>query len=117
MSVPMATCTVTGIPRRPAAASRLDSRELRAALVQIARHRLADAEPLRHAVVDGAVQEPAGFVGHPERAGAERLVDVLGGRARQGDLEIVNDGGAVGRDRRHEAALHQVDQDRARDRS
>ena len=38
-------------------------------------------EPAADAVVDRAVQQAAGFVGHAERARAERLVDVLGGRA------------------------------------
>ena len=69
--------------------------------------------PAADAVVDRLVEQAAGLVGHAEPSGTERLVDVLGRGAGERDLEVVDDRRAVDRDRRDEAALHQVDQHRA----
>ena len=63
-------------------------------------------------VADDLVQQRAGLLGHAEAAGPERFVDVLRRGARQRDLEVVNDAGAVHRQRRDVAALHQIDQHR-----
>ena len=48
----------------------------------------------------------------PKRAGSQGRVHVLGCRTRERDLEVVDDAGPVGRDRRHEPTLHQVHQHR-----
>ncbi len=63
-------------------------------------------------VPDHLVEDPPGLLRHPEAAGTERFVDVLRRGARQRDLEVVDDAGAVHRQRRHVAALHQVDEHR-----
>ena len=76
----------------------------------------ADALARTHGIADGAVQETAGLVGHAKSPWAEGRVDILGRGSRQRQLEIVNDTGAVHRDRRHESALHQVDENRGQAR-
>ena len=112
MSVPMATWTVTGTCRRAAAASTLARANCGCFAARNRPTACPRPRPARDAVVDRAVQQAAGLLGHAEAAGTERFVDVLGRGADQRDLEVVNDRGAVGGDRRHEAALHQVDQHR-----
>jgi len=81
-------------------------------LQQESADRLPEAQPQCHPLINRAVQQPAGFVGHAESAGPERLIDVLGGRPSQCDLEIVNDRGTVGGDGRDESATHQIDEQR-----
>ena len=105
MSVPIATWTVTGMPSRPAVASEADAGVRRSRRDQVLGDRLAEAEPLADAGVDGAVQDRPGLLGHAEAPGTERGVDVLGRGAADGDLEVVDDAGAVQRQRRDEAAL------------
>ena len=112
MSVPIATCTVTGICSRHAVAATLICANGGLTRVEILPDRLAEPESRGHAVVDRAIQLRAGLLRHAERARAERRVDVFRGAARQRDLEIVNDARAVGRDRRDEPALHQIDEHR-----
>ena len=114
MSVPMATWTVTGMPEPRGGRERCSG--ARTAAVVRARNLPTDwpmPRPRLDAVVDRAVQQPPGFVRHAEAARTERFVHVLRGRARERQLEVVNDRGAVGSERRHEAALHQIDDDRA----
>ena len=74
---------------------------------------LAQTETTLHAVVDGRVQHLAGFLRHAEAPRPERLVDVFRRAARQRELEVVNDPGAVGRQRRDKSPFHQIDQDRS----
>jgi hypothetical protein len=104
MSVPIATCAVTGIYA--------DLRKRGLGGIEELADRLTEPEAGRHAVVDRAIQLRPGLLRHPERAGPQRGINVLGRAAGKCDLEIVNHAGAVGRDRRHEPALHQVDEDR-----
>ena len=66
----------------------------------------------RHAIVDRAVEESARLVGHAEATGSQGFIDVLRCCTNERDLEVVDDGGAVGRDRRNEPPLHQIDQHR-----
>ena len=54
-----------------------------------------------------------GFAGHAELAGAEAGFDVFGGVAGECDFEIVDERGAVHGDAGDEAAVHQIDEDRA----
>ncbi len=61
--------------------------------------------------VDRLVQQATRFLRHAEPAGAERFVHVFRRRARERDLEVVNQAGAVGRERGHEPAPHQVHED------
>ena len=100
------------MPSRAAEASRLTSACGGASAGEVLADGLAEAEAVADAVVDGAVQQRPRLLGHAEAAGAERGVDVLGRRSAEGDLEVVDDAGAVQRQRRHEAARHQVDEDR-----
>src|SRR5258706_13214726 len=76
------------------------ARELRLFAGKEAGYRLADPEAGGDAVVDRGIEQPAGFLRHAEAARAERFVDVLGGRADERDLEVVNNRRAVGRERR-----------------
>ena len=76
-------------------------------------HRLPKPPVPRDAIVDRGVQQTACLVRHPESPGTERFVDFLRCRAGERQLEVVNDRRAVGRERRHETALHQINQDRA----
>ena len=100
------------MPSWAAAATMLASANGRPLLQQKPAHRLPYAEARRHTVIDRAVQQTAGLVGHAEAAGAECLIDVFGRGAGERHFEIVNDRGAVCRDRRYESASHQVDDDR-----
>ena len=72
---------------------------------------LSDPQAARHAFVDGGIELAPGFLRHAKAAGPERFIDLLGGRATQGELEVVDDAGAVGGNRRNVAACHQVDDD------
>ena len=65
--------------------------------------------PARPALIAAFSSRP-GLFGHAEAARPERLVDVLRRRAAERDLEVVDDARAVRGERRHKAALHQVDQ-------
>src|SRR5437588_493591 len=78
--------------------------------------RLADAKAVANAVVDGGVETTAGLFRHAEPAGAKRLVDVFRRGADERHFEIVNHGGAVRGDGRHESPLHQIDQHRSETR-
>ena len=113
MSVPIATCTVTGNLSRAAAATTL---ECACGGLRRPRGTAPTAWPIPRPLATPSliapIQQPARLFRHAEAPGAERFVDVLGGRSRERELEVVNDAGAVGRDRRDEAALHQIDQDR-----
>jgi hypothetical protein len=88
-----------------------DLRKRRLRRVEILADGLANAKTRRNTVVDGAVQLRGGFFGHPECARTKCGIDVFRRTARECNLEVVNDTGAVHRDGRHEPALHQVDQD------
>ena len=113
MSVPMPTCTVTGMLEP---CGRREQAEIARCGGDVCRSHAPTAWPMpsprADAFVDGGVQLRPGFLRHAEAAGPERFVDVLGGRAGQRELEVVDDAGAVGRERRDEAALHQVDEHR-----
>ena len=85
---------------------------LRVAVVQVMRYRLAEAQAPRHAVVDGTIEQAAGFLRHAELSHRQLRLDVLGGRTGKRHFEIMNDARAVGGNRRDEPALHQVDNDR-----
>ena len=77
---------------------------------------LADrgAEPARRrGARDGLVEEAPGLLGHAEAAGGQRGGDILRGRAVIGELEVVDDAGAVHRHGREDAAAHEVDDQRA----
>ena len=112
MSVPTATCTVSGMPSRCAATARLRAACGGLLPPRIFAHRLPEALAGCRAAADHLVQDASCLLGHAEPPGPERLVDVLGRRAGQRDFEVVNDAGAVHRQRRHVAALHQIDQHR-----
>ena len=116
MSVPMATWTVTGMFNCDAVAEDAHRRVRRIRAGEVIADTTADALARTHGIADGAVQETAGLVGHAKSSRAEGRVDILGRGSRQSQLEIVNDTGAVHRDRRHESALHQVDQHRRKAR-
>src|SRR6267154_970973 len=73
----------------------------------------AVAEAGAHGDFGDLIQIFAGFGGHAEGAGTETGLDVFGSVAGQGDLEIVDQGGAVHGERGDEAAAHEVDEDRA----
>jgi len=79
---------------------------------QVAAQRGADAEALAVSLADRPVDLLAGFTGHPEGPGVETRRHVLRGPSGDRQLEVVNDAGAVQRDAAHEAAPHQVDDDR-----
>ena len=114
----MATCTVTGISSR---AGRGNDAERCVRRLQLAQARdrppARCPSPSRTPSLIAAFSSAAGFLRHAEAPGPERFVDVLGRRARQRELEVVDDAGAVRRERRDEPALHQIDQDRRRGRS
>jgi len=62
---------------------------------------------------DRGVQELAGFRGDAEAASGQRRIHVLAGPARERDLVVVDDAGAVERQRGDHPSLHQIDQQRA----
>jgi hypothetical protein len=80
--------TVTGISSRAAAASNTGRLKRRALACEPLRDGAAEAESARHSVVDGGVQQAAGFLGHAESSGPEGFVDFFRRRSRQRDLEI-----------------------------
>ena len=80
--------------------------------MEVVHHGLPVARAGGDAVVDGAVQQTTRFFGHAESSRSQRLVDVLGSRARQRELEVVDDPCAIGRDGGNESLLHQRNQDR-----
>jgi hypothetical protein len=84
----------------------------RVACGEMSANRLPEPEPLFRRLPNHRVELLPRFVGHAEAAGSQRLVHVFGRRARQRDLEVVNDPGAIHRERRDVAAPHQVDQHR-----
>ncbi len=104
MSVPMAMWTAGGRDHAAAGELRLPFQEKRP-------DRLSDAEARAHAVCDRGVQQPSGFLRHPESSWAERFVHVLGRCARERDLEVVNHCRAVGGQRRDKTPVHQIDED------
>jgi len=71
----------------------------------------SETQPSAHARRYGAVQVTPGFVGHPEPTGPERRVHIFGGGPGERHFEVVNEPGTIQRERRHEAALHEVDDD------
>ena len=92
-------------------AEQADAAEWRLAVLRGTRRPTAPRpQTARRAVANRVVEAAAGLVGHAELPWPERAVDVLGGRARERDLEIVNQARAVHRDRRDEAALHEIDE-------
>ena len=86
--------------------------ERRLSVREKAPDRLAQPEAPLHAIGDRSVQQQGRFLGHAETARAERLIDILRRGPANGDLEIVDDAGAVGRKCRDETPFHQVDEDR-----
>ena len=62
---------------------------------------------------DGAVEKLAGLARHAEVTRGERGGDILRSRAVGGELEIVDDAGAVHGDGGEDAAAHEVDDQRA----
>ena len=77
MSVPIATCTVTGICRRQAAAATLICANGGCDATRNLPTDCPRPSPAADTLVDRAIQLRAGFLGHAERAGAERRVDIL----------------------------------------
>ena len=65
------------------------------------------------AIADGAVEKQTRLAGHAEAAVLEAGRHILGRGALIGELEVVNDPGAVHGDRGHDAAFHEIDQDGA----
>ncbi len=112
MSVPSATCTVTGTPRRAPAARMLSLRYLRRVPANARPSPEPSAEAGGRGLADGAVQETSGLLGHAAASLAQTGADVLRRRARKGQLEVVHDAGAVHRHRRDDTALHQIDDQR-----
>ena len=68
--------------------------------------------PSRPRLSDGQIHLAAGLFGRAEAAVGQHRFHVLAGVARDGDLEIVNRGRAVHRERRGKSAAHQVEQHR-----
>jgi hypothetical protein len=63
----------------------------------------------RRGPVRDEVVEPAGLVPEAELPGLNPAAHVLAGAAGQGQLEIMDQRGAVGGNQRHDAALHEID--------
>ena len=108
--MPMATCTVTGTPRRAAAATRLSAavprRRTRAGVAD----RLSDPYARRSPGLIAAFSSVPVSSAMPKLAGPETSSTSSDVAPGQGDLEVVDDPGAVHRDRRDESALHQIDE-------
>ena len=112
MSVPTATCTVTGMSSAAAVASRLNAATCGGLSLQQVRP-AAWPRPspcLTPSLMARFSSAPVSWPCRTDRARAR--VDVFRGRARQRNLEVVNESGAVGRERGDEAAAHQVGHDR-----
>jgi len=65
----------------------------------------SEAQALRHALVHRAVHEGRGLFHHPELPGTQGLFDGLGSVAPHRDLEVVDRGRAVHRQRGEGAAI------------
>ena len=111
MSVPIATCTVTGMSQPRRRREDAAARELRLPRVEKLRHRLPEAESRRRRppLIASFSSRPVSSA-MPKRPGPSASSTSSEVATDERDLEVVNDGGAVGRDRRDEAAFHQVDQ-------
>jgi hypothetical protein len=113
MSVPMATCAVGGdvLSRRGREDAALPEGQARP------QDRLADGAPetdlRRGPIAGGAVQELARLPRHAEGAVVEAGADVLRGSAAPGQLEVVDQPGAVQGDRREAPPLDQIDDEGA----
>ena len=113
MSVPTATCTVSGMPSRCAATARLRRRIRRIASREERRDALTESLAVRRARRDRLVQQRRRSLppsrSWPGPSASSTSSDVA---PDERDLEVVNDAGAVHRQRRDVAALHQIDQHR-----
>src|SRR6185369_15231176 len=79
-------------------------------LGQVRANRLTESLLLDLCVTNYLVENPPSLFRHPETTRTESLIDVLGCRARQRDLEVMDDTCSIHRQRRNVATLHQVDQ-------
>ena len=84
----------------------------RPALREVAAQGRPEAEAVPVALDDRTVHLRARLARHPEAAAAEARGHVFRGAPGDRQLEVVHETRAVERDRRHEAALHEVDHDR-----
>src|SRR5712692_5470981 len=62
---------------------------------------------------DGTIQKGAGLLSHAETPIAEAGRDIFGGFAHEGELEVMDDSGAVHDDSSYDAPLHEIDDQRA----
>ena len=86
--------------------------EVRMRAGEVGAHGLTQPLPLPMAFSDRAIEHAPGFLGHAELPLAEHRVHFFRRRAGQRDFEVMNEAGAVHRDRGDEPALHQIDQHR-----
>jgi hypothetical protein len=91
MSVPMPTCTVTGILRRAAAQNTLSDANRGDALARMRTHGLPKPQLCSRATADRRVQLRASLVRHAELSGAEHRVHLFGRRAGQRHFEVVDE--------------------------
>ena len=88
------------------------ARELRTRAREMRDDGLSEPELLSCALVDRLVQLLSGLLCHAEPARAEDGIDILRRRAAERHLEIVNEYGAIHRERGDIPALHEIDQHR-----
>jgi len=65
---------------------------------------------LRTTILQGLIDELAGFAGRAKTTVAQNRIDVLGGLTGQGKLHIMHNTGAVDGKPRNEACFHQIDE-------
>ena len=112
MSVPIATCTVAGMPARAAAARMLVRRCGSRARLDGVADGAPEAQASGDALGGGAVQELAGLARHAEEAAVEPGSDILRRPAAPRELEVVHEAGAVHGDGGDAPALDQIDDQR-----
>ena len=101
-----------GPPGPPRRGQQAHLQVLRIPSREVAAHCGAEAQAVAVALHDGAVDLLARLPRHPELPRAQAALHVLGRVAGHGQLEVVDDPGAVHGQARDQALLHEVDEDR-----
>jgi hypothetical protein len=73
--------------------------ELKTRVQDFAADGLAQPDPLPGGSLRGLVEKCTGFLGHPESAVRQSGANIFGRASRERQFEVVDDTGAVGRDR------------------
>ena len=113
MSAPSVTWTVAGLPSLIRGGENTLLAELQLRREDLAADDFAEAPAFCRGELRRAIEEGAGFLGHPEDSLRKARADILGSASRVRELEIMDDGRAVGRDRADDAVAQHAADDRA----